>query len=162
MLVRAATHADLPGMLAIFNEVIANSTAIYYDSPWTLERRRAWFDERVARGFPVLVAAEGDDVLGFASYGDFRGATGYAFTVEHSVHIRHDARGTGIGRALMERLIELARGGGMHAMVGGIDSENAGSIRFHEQLGFEQVAHFKEVGRKFDRWLDLVFVQIRL
>jgi L-amino acid N-acyltransferase len=162
MLVRAATHTDLPGILAIFNEVVASSTAIYYDDAWTLEQRRAWFDERVRRGFPVLVALDGDDVLGFASYGDFRGAPGYKFTVEHSIHVRREVRGTGIGRALMDPLLELARAQGMHVMVGGVDSANEGSLRFHEQLGFERVAHFKEVGRKFDRWLDLVFVQIRL
>jgi L-amino acid N-acyltransferase len=159
--VRAAIESDLPAILAIYNEVIATSTAVYALEPATLDERRAWFTSRSSMGFPVLVAADpGDDVLGFASFGDWRGAwPGYRYTVEHSVHVRHDVRGRGIGRALVESLFPLALGLGKHVMIGGIDAANDASIRFHERLGFERVAHFKEVGHKFGRWLDLVFMQ---
>lgn len=160
MIVRPATPADLPGLLAIYNEVIATSTAVYAIDPVDLAERRAWLDGRTSAGHPVLVAADGGDVLGFASFGDWRGAwPGYRHTVEHSVHVRADRRGTGLGRALVEALFPLAAGLGKHVMLGGIDADNAGSIRFHERLGFTPVAHFREVGRKFGRWLDLVFVQ---
>ena len=157
---RAARPADLPALLAIYNRVIATSTAIYRDDPTTLEERAAWFADRRARGFPVLVAERAGETLGFASYGDWRGAfPGYRHSVEHSVHVAEGARGLGVGAALMGHLFDLAREGGVHVMVGAVDADNAGSLAFHERLGFRQVAHFHEVGRKFGRWLDLVFVE---
>ncbi len=158
--VRAAGEADLPGILAIYNDVIAASTAVYTTEPATLEERRTWFAARRAHGFPVLVAAEGDAILGFASFGEWRGAwPGYRYTVEHSVHVRGDMRGRGIGRALVETLIPAALALGKHVMIGGIDARNDASIRFHTRLGFERVACFREVGHKFGRWLDLIFMQ---
>jgi L-amino acid N-acyltransferase YncA len=160
MRIRPAEQGDLPGILAIYNHVIATSTAVYRDEPVPLEERAAWLATRAARGFPVLVAAAGGEVLGFASYGEWRGAwPGYRHTVEHSVHVRDGMRGQGVGRALMQALIPLAEAQGMHVMLGAVDAANEGSLRFHERLGFERVAHFREVGRKFGRWLDLVFVQ---
>jgi L-amino acid N-acyltransferase YncA len=158
--IRAATDADLPGILAIYNEVIATSTAVYASEPSTLDERRAWFSARRAQGFPVVVAVDGDEVLGFASFGEWRGAwRGYRYTVEHSVHVRHDVRGQGVGRALVEALFPIALGLGKHVMIGGIDAANHASIRFHARLGFERVASFREVGHKFGRWLDLIFMQ---
>jgi len=160
MRVRAADSADLPGIVAIYNEVIATSTAVYALAAVTLAERTAWFEGRRAQGYPVLVAADGEDVLGFSSFGDWRGAwPGYRYTVEHSVHVRADRRGQGIGRQLVAALFPLAAHMGKHVMVGGIDADNAASIRFHQRLGFVPVAHFKEVGHKFGRWLDLVFMQ---
>ena len=158
--VRDATPDDLGAILGIFNDVIATSTAVYSLQPTTLEERRAWFDARRAAGFPVLVAQEGGAVCGFASFGDFRGTwPGYRYSVEHSVHVRADSRGRGVGRLLLQSLFAPALAMGKHVMVGGIDADNAASLRLHEALGFERVAHFREVGRKFGRWLDLVFVQ---
>jgi phosphinothricin acetyltransferase len=155
-----ADPADLPGILAITNQVIAISTAIYTSEPATLEERTAWFTARRARGFPVLVARDATGgVAGFASFGDFRAWPGYANTVEHSVHIRADARGHGLGAMLVQALLPRAADLGMHVMIAGVDAENAASLRLHEKLGFVRVAHLREVGRKFDRWLDLVFLQ---
>ena len=160
MILRDATAGDLPGILAIYNEVIVNSTAIYALAPVTLADRAQWLAARQAQNFPVLVAVDADEVLGFASYGEWRGAwAGYKYTVEHSVHIAASHRGTGIGRQLMLRLIDAAQTAGLHVMIGGIDADNVASIKFHERLGFAPVAHFRQVGFKFDRWLDLVFVQ---
>jgi L-amino acid N-acyltransferase YncA len=157
---RTASENDLPAMLAIYNQIIATSTAIYRDDPTTLEERLNWFRARRAAGYPVLVAERGGEILGFASYGDWRGAfPGYRHTVEHTVHIGEGARGVGAGAALMGHLIDLARGAGVHAMVGAVDADNAASLRFHDKLGFAKAAHFHEVGRKFGRWLDLVFVE---
>jgi L-amino acid N-acyltransferase len=160
MLIRDAQEHDLPQMLAIYNEVIATSTAVYATQPSTLAERAEWLGQRRAGGFPVLAAVEGEAVLGFSSFGAFRGAwAGYRHSVEHSVHVRADARGKSVGRHLVEALFPLATGLGGHVMIGAIDAANEGSIRFHERLGFERVAHFREVGRKFDRWLDLAFMQ---
>jgi phosphinothricin acetyltransferase len=160
MLVRDATEADLPAILAIYNEVIATSTAVYAIEPATLAERADWLAARRVRGFPVLVAEHAGAVTGFASFGDFRGSwNGYRYTVEHSVHVAADCRGRGVGKALVAALLPLAAALGKHVMVGGIDAANAASIRFHARLGFEPVAHFREVGHKFGRWLDLVFMQ---
>ncbi len=154
-----AVEADLPGILAIYNDVIATSTAVYSEIPVTLENRQEWFRGRVAQGYPVIVARDDMGVAGYATFGDFRSWPGYRFTVEHSVHVRADRRGAGIGSQLVEALLPRARALGKHVMIGGIDADNAPSIRMHERLGFERTAHMKEVGRKFDRWLDLVFMQ---
>jgi phosphinothricin acetyltransferase len=162
MLIRPATDGDLAGILAIHNEVIAASTAIYALAPASLAERRQWFDGRRQSGYPVLVAADAADgsILGFSSFGDWRGAwPGYRFTVEHSVHVRADRRGAGIGRQLVEALFPLALALDKHVMIGGIDAANDGSLRFHRRLGFEPAGHFREVGHKFGRWLDLLFVQ---
>ena len=104
MPIRPATEADLPAITAIFNEVIATSTAIYADDPFSLEDRAAWFAQRRAAGYPVLVADDGDGVAGLASFGDFRAWPGFRHTVEHSVHVRADARGRGLGSALVSAL----------------------------------------------------------
>lgn len=160
MIVRAADLSDVSGILTIYNSVIETSTAIYTNEPSTLEDRTAWMKTRLGQGFPIIVAAEGSHILGFASFGDWRGAwPGYRYTVEHSIHVRSDRRGKGVGHALMETLLPLALDLGKHVMLGGIDAANDASIRFHERHGFKPVAHFREVGRKFDRWLDLIFMQ---
>lgn len=160
MLVRPADPADLPAILAIYNEVIATSTAVYAFDPVPLAERTAWYEARRALGYPVLVADDGGRVVGFSSFGDWRGAwPGYRHTVEHSVHVAAGLRGRGVGSALVAALLPLARDAGKHVMVGAVDAANEPSLRFHDKLGFERVGHFREVGRKFDRWLDLVFVQ---
>lgn len=168
MLIRPAMEADLPAILAIYNEVIATTTAVFSELPLTLANRQAWWQERCAAGYPVLVAVGpitspgrlGDDaVLGFASFGDFRSWPGYRHTVEHSVHVHATERGRGIGSALVTALFPLAAALNKHVMIAGVDAANLGSLKMHERLGFERVAHFREVGRKFDRWLDLIFLQ---
>lgn len=159
MEVRDAREEDLPELLAVYNDVIRTSTAVYADQPVNLENRRTWWMARLEQGYPVLVAADDSGVLGFASFGDFRSWPGYRFTVEHTVHVRADRRGAGIGTALMRPLIARGTALGKHVMVGGIDASNAASLRFHERLGFAPAGRLREVGFKFDRWLDLVFVQ---
>ncbi|MDB6044688.1 MAG: family acetyltransferase [Gammaproteobacteria bacterium] len=157
--IRDAEESDLPGLLAIYNDVIATSTAIYSYVPVTLEDRTQWWRARIALGYPVLVAVDGAGVLGFSTFGDFRTWPGYRFTVEHSVHVRSDCRGHGIGKQLVTALFPRASALGKHVMIAGVDAANAASIRFHERLGFEKTGHLREVGHKFDRWLDLVFLQ---
>jgi phosphinothricin acetyltransferase len=157
--IRDANDRDVAGILAIYNEVIASSTAVYRETPATLEDRQQWFAARQTDGYPVLVAIDGSGVVGFASYGDFRTWPGYRFSVEHTVHIRADQRGRGVGTLLMRSLIERAQQQGKHVMIGGVDAANEASLRFHERLGFTRAAHLRQVGHKFGRWLDLVFVQ---
>jgi L-amino acid N-acyltransferase YncA len=159
MLVRDAIEADLPAILAIYNEIIASTTAVYSEQPVSLEDRRAWWRSRVEQGYPVLVAADAAGIAGFATFGDFRAWPCYRHTVEHSVHVHHERRGRGVGRQLVSSLFPRAALLGKHVMVAGIDADNTVSLRLHERLGFERVAHFREVGYKFGRWLDLVFLQ---
>jgi L-amino acid N-acyltransferase YncA len=159
VVVRPATPDDLPAILAIYNHAILTTTAVYADLPVTLENRREWYEARVAQGYPVLVAIVDGEVRGYASFGDFRAFPGYRHTVEHSVYVDAATRRLGIGTALLSALLPLAAALGKHVMVGGIDADNAASIRLHERLGFERCAHMRQVGRKFDRWLDLVFMQ---
>jgi L-amino acid N-acyltransferase len=157
-----ATEADLPGLVAIYNQVIATSTAVYSSQPVDLADRRSWWQARTAQGYPVLVARDSGGVCGFCTFGDFRAWPGYRFTVEHTVHVRADGRGRGIGTSLVQALLPRAVALGKHVMIAGVDAENAASIRFHERLGFTQGGRLHEVGYKFDRWLDLVFLQRRL
>jgi L-amino acid N-acyltransferase YncA len=157
-----AADEDLPGLAAIYNEVIATSTAIYSNVPVTVEERRQWWQTRIAAGYPVLVARDAAGVAGIATFGDFRAWPGYRFTVEHSVHVRADGRGRGVGTLLVQALFPRAAALGKHVMIAGVDAANGASIRFHERLGFHKSGHLQEVGYKFDRWLDLVFLQRRI
>jgi L-amino acid N-acyltransferase len=159
MQIRDAVEDDVPGILGIYNDVIATSTAVYAEEPVAIEERLAWFRLRRQQGYPVLVATDDSGVIGFISFGDFRAWPCYLHSVEHSVHVRVDRRRCGVGRALMESLVPRAWALGKHVLIAGIDADNAGSLQLHESLEFERVAHFREVGRKFDRWLDLVFMQ---
>lgn len=154
-----AVRAQLPEILGIYNEVIRNTTAVYSDREVTLANREAWFDSRVERGFPVLVASDSSGVLGFGSFGEFRAWPCYRYSAEHSVHVRADSRGRGVGRTLVTALLDRAASMKMHVMIGGIDADNTVSLALHQSLGFNVVAHFREVGFKFGRWLDLKFLQ---
>lgn len=162
MELRDAAESDLAGLAVIYNEVIATSTAVYSSTPVTLEERRQWWRARRDAGYPVLVAADPAGVLGFSTFGDFRAWPGYRFTVEHTVHVRADRRGGGVGTRLVEALFPRAAALGKHMMIAAVDAANGASIRFHERLGFEQAGCLREVGYKFDRWLDLVFLQRRI
>ena len=159
MEVRDARVDDLPEILNIFNEAIANSTAVWFDSLDDLQGRRRWFEARRVRGFPILVAVEEGSVLGYSTFAEFRPWHGYRHTVEHSIYVRADRRRTGIGRILLCALIERATASRAHAMVGAIEALNHASLALHAALGFTEVARMPEVGCKFGRWLDLVFVQ---
>jgi L-amino acid N-acyltransferase YncA len=161
--VREADPSDLPAILAIYNEVIATSDAIFADDPVTLDSRRAWLASKRERGHPALVAElVTGEVAGFATYGPFRAWPGYRDTVEHSIHVGSPHRRRGVGHALLTALIERARLDGVHVMVAGIDGGNASSIEFHAAHGFVHAGLLKEVGRKGERRLDLVFMQLTL
>lgn len=162
MTIQDASPADAPAIAAIYNDAVVNTTAIWNEHQVDAANRRAWLTERQGQGYPVLVAVDAGDVVGYASFGDWRAWDGYRNTVEHSVYVRADQRGAGIGKALMLALIDRARTIGKHVMVAGIEAGNIGSIRLHERLGFTQVGLLPQVGMKFGRWLDLAFLQLTL
>jgi phosphinothricin acetyltransferase len=157
-----ASHQHLNEIVAIYNEVIRNSTAVYSEVELTAERAEVWFDGKTRHGFPFVVARDSSGVVGFGSFGEFRAWPCYRHTVEHSVHVRSDRRGSGIGRALVVDLIQRGKDMGKHVMIAGVDAENTASIGLHQSLGFAVVGRFHEVGFKFGRWLDLVFLQLTL
>ncbi|WP_183856159.1 GNAT family N-acetyltransferase [Prosthecomicrobium pneumaticum] len=160
--IRDATEADLPAILAIYNDAVLNTTAIWNDDPADLDNRRAWYEQRRALGYPVLVAEDEGRVIGYASFGDYRPFQGYRFTVENSVYVAADARGKGAGSLLLGALVEAGIAAGKHVMVAGIDASNAVSLRLHARHGFVETARMPELGYKFGRFLDLVFMQRRL
>jgi phosphinothricin acetyltransferase len=159
MQIRDAVEADFDQITAIYNEIVTRSTATYNDRPATREERIAWWNGRLGQGYPVLVAADGARVAGFASFGDFRAWPGYRFTVECTIYIHAECRGQGIGTELLKTLAARAAALGKHVMIAGVDSENASSLRFLERFGFERAGCLREVGFKFDRFLDLVFLE---
>lgn len=163
MILQDASIADLPSILAIYNDAVQHTTAIWNETLVDLANRQAWLAERQAAGFPVLVARDdAGNVVGYASYGTWRSIEGFRHTVEHSVYMRSDQRGQGIGPLLMQALIARAQQAGLHVMVAAIESGNSTSIRLHERLGFVTSGYMPQVGRKFDRWLDLTFMQLLL
>ncbi|MFZ1418166.1 MAG: N-acetyltransferase family protein [Burkholderiaceae bacterium] len=150
-------------ILAIFNEAIANLTALYEYEPRTPEFMAQWFAEKRERDFPILGAFDDAGVLlGFATYGVFRSKPAYKYTIEHSIYIHHEHRGKGVGRVLLEPLIEQAKAQDYHCMVGAIDGANSASIHLHEQFGFTYAGTIHQAGFKFGEWLDLVFYQLLL
>jgi phosphinothricin acetyltransferase len=162
-LIRDALPDDLPGILAIYNDAVLNTTAIWNEQPVDLANRQAWFAARQTQAYPILVAVDAaDQVLGYSSFGDWRPFEGFRHTVEHSVYVRSDQRGKGLGPRLMSALIERARLCDKHMMVAAIESGNAASIGLHQRLGFITTGEMPQVGTKFGRWLDLTFMQLDL
>ena len=163
MIIRDAAEADLPALRDIFNDAVLNTTAIWMDNVVDLANRQAWFAARAQQGYPILVAENAaGEVVGYASFGDWRPFDGFCHTVEHSVYIRTDQRGKGLGPQLLTALIERAKACDKHVMVAAIESGNAASIRLHQRLGFAITGQMPQVGRKFGRWLDLTFMQLIL
>ena len=158
--IREASEADLPAILDIYNDVIINTTAVYSEKPHTLQMRLDWYRDRVNNKFPVYVAEINGAVAGFSSFGHFRAWPCYRYTVEVSVYVEKSFRGKGISKPLLETLIDRARETNIHAIIAGISADNEISIKLHKSFGFTEVAHFKEVGYKFNRWLDLKFLEL--
>ena len=163
--VREAVEADVPAIVDLQNVLLTTTTVEWTDSPRTLAERVDWLRRQRVLRYPVLVAVEVGEVVGWCSFGDFRDTTkwpGYQYTVEHTIHVREDVWGKGVGRGLMTALLETAHTLGKHVMVGAVTGENEASIRFHERLGFVEVARMPQIGAKFGRWLDLVLLQKRI
>ena len=160
-IVRPATHADVPSILAIYNEAVLHTTASYDYEPRTLEHRVAWFQDHMQHDYPVFVAVDqAGRVLGWSALNRYHDRMGYRFTVENSIYVAADSRGLGVGKRLMPPLIEGARKRSWHAILAAIDASNEASIRLHTAFGFQTVGRFKEVGYKFDRWLDVLYMEL--
>ena len=162
VLIRDGREADLAAILAIYNDAVLTTTAVYDYTPRSTEQQAAWFKAKQDQELPVLVAEVGGAVAGFASYGPFRPWPAYLHSVENSLYVAADWRGRGIGSRLLPALIKHASARGLHTMIAGIDADNAASLRLHAKFAFQPVAHFREVGWKFERWLDLTFLQLML
>ena len=161
-IIRRATENDLRPMLDIYNEIIMNTTAVFQYDLHTLEQRKEWFAQKEKENYPVFIAEENNMVAGFSTFGQFRNWQAYKYSVENSVYVKADCRGKGIGKLLLQPLIDAAREMQLHTIIAGIVAGNEASIALHKQFGFVEVAHFKEVGYKFDKWLDLKFLQLML
>jgi len=151
---------DTQSILDIINYNILNSTALYDYKPRNLEAQKAILEDKINKGFPIVIAEFDGKLVGFGMYSEFRFREAYKFTVEHSVYVSPNEMGKGIGKLLLTKLIEIAKAQGLHTIIGVIDSENKSSIAFHEQFGFKTVGIIKESGYKFDRWLDSVLMQL--
>jgi len=150
----------LEAIRGIFNEAIANTCSLYEYEPRSAEFMQTWFGSKQDAQLPLIgVEDEVGVLMGFASYGPFRTLPGYRHTVEHSVYVQSEFRGRGLGRQLLERLIQRAQTSETRTMIGVIDTENAASIQLHERLGFVPAGTLREVGFKFGRWLDVVLYQ---
>ena len=162
-LVRCTHERHATAILDIFNEAILTSTALYDYRPRAPESMAPWFETKRKGNFPVIgIESQDGTLLAFGSYGSFRAWPAYKYTVEHSVYVHRDHRGKGLGRVIMQALIQAARERDVHAMVGAIDASNTASLALHESLGFQRVGTMPQVGFKFGRWLDLALVQLLL
>lgn len=160
--IRDASIDDMKAILNIVNYEILNSTSIYDYHPQTLAQRIEWYETQISQNMPVIVAELDNKVIGYGSFGTFRYKEGYKYCVEHSVYVHSQKRNLGAGKLLMEQLILLAKSMNLHTMIAGIDAENISSIDFHKKFGFVEAGRIKEAGYKFDRWLDVVFMQLML
>jgi phosphinothricin acetyltransferase len=159
VIVRDAGEADLPAILEIYNAAVLNETSIWNDDVSDLADRRAWWQTRTSSGLPVYVADLDGVVAGYGTFGEFRANQGYRFTVEHSIYVTSSVQRRGIGRVLLTRLIAEARRVNMRVMIEGIAADNVASIALHQRFGFVETGRLPQVGFKFGRWLDLVFMQ---
>ena len=160
--IRPYQTKDTQAILDIINHNILYSTALYDYAVRSYEQQKNLLEEKISKNFPVIVAELDGQVAGFGMYGEFRFREAYKFTVEHSVYVNQNFHGKGIGKALLQELIALAKKQKLHTMIAVIDAENQGSVAFHEQFGFKTVGIIKESGYKFNRWLDSVFMQLLL
>jgi phosphinothricin acetyltransferase len=159
---RAATVEDLPAIVDIYNQAVLRSTATADYVEQTLPARRAWYDERMSQGMPVIVAVESERVLGWGALSRYHARPGYRFTVENSLYVDESARGRGVGRALLGELVEAARRGGFHAVVAVLAGDNDASTALHRRFGFVEMGRLRELITKFDRWIDVVYLVLLL
>jgi phosphinothricin acetyltransferase len=157
--VRPARREDCPAILEIYNEAVLTTTASYDVEPRTLEHRLAWFDDHTRKGYGMFVAEDADQVVGWSSLSPFHDRFGFRYTAENSIYVAAARRGQGIGALLFPPLLDSAHEKKLHSLIAAIDASNAASLRLHARFGFTQVGHFREVGHKFDRWLDVLYLQ---
>lgn len=158
--IRRAVRDDCSGILDIYNDAVLKTTATYDYEPRPLEHRLAWFDDHQRTGHAIFVAEAADGrIVGWSALNRYHDRMGFRFTAENSVYVAEGARGQGLGARLLEPLIPAAAEIGIRAILAAIDAQNTASLRLHARFGFEQVGLFKRVGFKFDRWLDVAYLE---
>ena len=157
--IRAATSDDLKAITEIYNDAVLTTTATWDDAPVSLQNRRSWLAAHTHHPYVTLVAEESGTVVGFAAYGMFREKAGWSLTAEHSLYLAPAARGRGIGSRLLAALVEAAEERGIHTLIGVLSADNEASMALHRRLSFVETARMPQVGKKFGRWLDAVFVE---
>ncbi|MBC8003527.1 MAG: N-acetyltransferase [Opitutaceae bacterium] len=163
MIIRETRREDLPAILEIYNDAVLHTTATYDYEPRTLEHRIAWFEDHQKQDYATFVAEElGGEIVGWSALNRFHDRAGYRLTSENSVYVAARHRGRGVGKLLVPPLIEAAKRRGLHAIIAVIDATNDASIRLHSRFGFETVGHFKQTGYKFNRWLDVIYMELVL
>lgn len=161
-MIRQAVENDVGEILKIYNDAILNTTGLYIYKAQTLEEKKAWYKKKHEDGYPLFVFEEAGKVVGFATFGSFRSAPAYKYTIEHSVYVDKEYRCKGIGTALLKKVISTAKEMEYATIVGGIDAANEDSIRLHVKLGFSLAGIINKAGFKFGKWLDLAFYQLNL
>lgn len=159
IIIRNAESRDLPYIRGIMNDAVLHSTAIYDYNERDDAYVQNWLEQMQQNNMPVIVCESDGSCIAYGCYAQFRPKDGYQFCVEHSIYVHKDFRGKGCGARLLEELMLIAKSQNIHTMIAGIDAENQFSIDFHKKYGFEQTGYLKEVGYKFGRWLDLVFME---
>lgn len=157
--IRAARREDCPAILEIYNDAVLTTTASYDIEPRPLDHRLAWFDDHARHQYPIFVAEAGDRVVGWSSLSRYHDRHGYRFTAENSIYVASTHRGLGLGGRLLSPLLDAASRRGLHSIIAVVDASNEASLRLHSRFGFTQVGHFRQVGHKFDRWLDVIYLQ---
>lgn len=162
MIIRMAELGDLPRITEIYNQAVVSTTATFDEEPVSLEERRRWLEQHDQDHPVVVLLAESGELMGWGALSPFGGKSAYRYTVEHSIYVDERYYRRGVGKSLLFELMRLARILGYHSLIGRITADNEGSLILHKRFGFEEVGRLKEVGFKFDRWLDVVYVQKRL
>ena len=157
--IRPARREDCPAILDIYNDAVLTTTASYDIEPRSLEHRYAWFEDHTQNDYAIFVAELAGVIAGWSSLSRFHDRFGYRFTAENSIYVAAPHRGRGLGTALLPPLLEAAHKRGLHSIIAVIDASNDASVRLHARFGFSQVGHFREVGHKFGRWLDVLYMQ---
>ena len=158
MILRDATAADVPAIAAIWNPIVRDTAITFWPDERSHDQIAALIAERQAAGQAFIVAADGDRLLGFSTYSQFRGGAGYARSMEHTIHAAPDARGRGVGRAMLTAVQDLARQRGHRILIGGITGSNDGSIAFHRAMGYAEWGRIPAAGWKFGQFHDLVLM----
>ena len=159
--IRPATEKDLVAINDIYNHYVLHSTCTYQEEPETMENRRRWFAHHGEK-HPVIVAVADSQIVGWGSLSAYHARSAYRRTVENSVYVHHQHHRKGIGSLLLEELIMRARDLGHRAIIAGIDADQAASVGLHARFQFENVGQLKQVGFKFGRWLDVVYMELLL
>jgi L-amino acid N-acyltransferase YncA len=159
--IRRATAADLPAINEIYNHYVLHSNCTYQEDPEPLAGRRRWFSHH-GNKHPVIVAEADRQVVGWGSLSPYHARSAYRYTVENSVYVHHEQHGRGIGSLLLRELIVRARAQGHHVIIAVIDGDQAASVALHAKFHFENVGHFKQIGLKGGRWLDVIYMQLSL